>query len=200
MHRTPLRPRAIRSSVLSLLLTCTAGLAPGFVGDSALAAAASQPATEGKSAPASQPADGGTKAPASQPAGQPYNILTTKQATGDWFGLRTQLQDVGISFQPVLATGFEHNVSGGTNTENAHDFPGIAQYNLEVDFNAKMVGIFMTPDPYKVSAGTPLAEVAAAMAERRIGSALVVDGDDRLLGIFTDTDALVAVARLAKDR
>lgn len=51
----------------------------------------------------------------------------------------------------------------------------------------------MTPDPYAVSPATPLDEVAAAMADRRIGSALVVDRGS-VIGIFTTVDALRALA------
>ena len=45
---------------------------------------------------------------------------------------------------------------------------------------------------YSVSPEAPLDEVVATMAERRLGSTLVVDGA-RLVGIFTTTDALVAL-------
>ncbi len=55
----------------------------------------------------------------------------------------------------------------------------------------------MTPDPFCARPGMSLREVAAAMAERKIGSALVVDDAGRLLGIFTVTDALKALATLA---
>jgi acetoin utilization protein AcuB len=51
----------------------------------------------------------------------------------------------------------------------------------------------MTPNPYVVSPDTPLGEVASAMARRKIGSAVVMDGE-RLAGVFTTTDALHALA------
>jgi len=68
---------------------------------------------------------------------------------------------------------------------------------FDVDFNKGHVGPAMSPDPYTVPPTAELAIVAAQMAERRIGSALVVDAAGHLLGIFTDTDALKALARLA---
>lgn len=43
-------------------------------------------------------------------------------------------------------------------------------------------------DAYQVAPDTPLDHVAATMAERQIGSVLVVDGE-QLVGIFTATDA-----------
>jgi|SRR5690606_7295897 len=51
----------------------------------------------------------------------------------------------------------------------------------------------MAADPLTVSAATPLDEVAYAMSENKVGSVIVKDEDDRLLGIFTATDALNAL-------
>ena len=53
----------------------------------------------------------------------------------------------------------------------------------------------MVGDPYIIDPGAPLAEVATTMAERKIGSAIVVT-KGRLSGIFTVTDALRALAKL----
>jgi acetoin utilization protein AcuB len=50
----------------------------------------------------------------------------------------------------------------------------------------------MTPDPYRVAPATPVAEVARGMVARHYGSAVVVE-DDRLVGIFTTSDALRAL-------
>ncbi len=66
----------------------------------------------------------------------------------------------------------------------------------EIDFKKAKVNFAMTPEPYKVSPETAVAHVATEMAARRIGSALVVDDEDHLLGIFTDTDALVALGKV----
>lgn len=49
--------------------------------------------------------------------------------------------------------------------------------------------------PCVVPAGTPLASVARTMAENRIGSA-VVTKNDKLVGIFTVTDACRALAEI----
>jgi acetoin utilization protein AcuB len=54
-------------------------------------------------------------------------------------------------------------------------------------------------DAYTVDAGTPLDEVAATMAERHIGSALVTH-HGRLAGIFTSTDACRALAGVLRER
>ena len=51
-------------------------------------------------------------------------------------------------------------------------------------------GEVMQRDVYVVDRFTPLSVVAADMAEGKFGSALVVDHDRNLVGIFTTTDAL----------
>jgi len=55
------------------------------------------------------------------------------------------------------------------------------------------------PDCYVVDAGELLEEVAARMAERHVGSALVTRAG-KLVGIFTTTDACRALARLLRER
>jgi acetoin utilization protein AcuB len=58
-----------------------------------------------------------------------------------------------------------------------------------------VAGDICTRDPLTVQPMTPIVEVAQAMLERRVASALVVDGDV-LVGIFTSTDALRLIAEL----
>jgi acetoin utilization protein AcuB len=64
-----------------------------------------------------------------------------------------------------------------------------------IDVSESAIELAMTPDPFSVPMGTPLAQVAAEMAERKIGSALVTDGE-KVVGLFTTTDALKALTRL----
>lgn len=85
----------------------------------------SQPASPTPSEAAPKPAT---------PTQWPFNLATSSTLTGDWGGVRTKLKDVGISFSPVLYSGYFHNYRGGVETRNAHDLPGSVQYNLEVDF------------------------------------------------------------------
>ena len=54
------------------------------------------------------------------------------------------------------------------------------------------------PDTYVVDAGTTLHEVASTMADRHVGSALVTRGN-KLVGIFTTTDACRALARVLQE-
>jgi acetoin utilization protein AcuB len=53
----------------------------------------------------------------------------------------------------------------------------------------------MTEDVFVVAPTTPLAQVATDMAERKRGSAVVMQGD-RVVGVFTVTDACRALAEL----
>jgi acetoin utilization protein AcuB len=53
--------------------------------------------------------------------------------------------------------------------------------------------------PCVVPASTPLAKVARMMAERHIGSTIITK-KDRLVGIFTVTDACRALAQVLGDR
>jgi acetoin utilization protein AcuB len=51
----------------------------------------------------------------------------------------------------------------------------------------------MTQDVYAVEPKTPLKEVVSEMAERKLGSAVVVEGT-KVVGVFTTTDALDTLA------
>ena len=57
----------------------------------------------------------------------------------------------------------------------------------------------LTPDPFFTSTDAPLREVAAKMAEKKYGCALIVDGGS-LVGIFTEVDAYRALAELLETR
>lgn len=69
----------------------------------------------------------------------------------------------------------------------------------DVDPNQMTVEEAYTPDPYFTSPNAPLNEVAALMAEKKYGCALVVD-NDKLVGIFTEVDALRALAEILETR
>ncbi|MCP4590022.1 MAG: carbohydrate porin [bacterium] len=71
---------------------------------------------------------------------KPYDIWTTKRLTGDWGGVRTQMEDVGVKFSPLFVGTYQFNFRGGVNTHNAHESAGKAFYNLEFDFD-KMFGL-----------------------------------------------------------
>ena len=64
--------------------------------------------------------------------------------------------------------------------------------------NNMLASHIMTPDPYRVVTGTCLETVVFEMAKSKIGSALVVDSDEKIIGIFTLQDALNALVELLR--
>lgn len=61
-----------------------------------------------------------------------------------------------------------------------------------------MVEDVMTPDPYVVDPDAPLDEVALNMAEHKYGSAIVQQANGKVVGIFTDNDALRCLGETLK--
>ena len=56
----------------------------------------------------------------------------------------------------------------------------------------------MTANPYVISPDAMLSDVAREMVNRRIGSAVVVEGGE-VVGIFTTTDALMAMQEIGEE-
>jgi len=61
-----------------------------------------------------------------------------------------------------------------------------------------LVSEVMVPDPYTVEPDEGIARVAREMVRRKIGTAIVTHGE-HLLGLFTTSDALLALAALVDD-
>lgn len=56
----------------------------------------------------------------------------------------------------------------------------------------------MIQSPYTVQTGTSLEEVAYEMSRNKLGSALIIDADEKVVGIFTVTDALNALIEILR--
>lgn len=69
----------------------------------------------------------------------------------------------------------------------------------DVDPETTTVDEAMTADVYVTSPNAPLDEVAAAMAENKYGSAIVVDGKN-VVGVFTTVDALHTLTTVLRAR
>lgn len=83
---------------------------------------------------------------------------------------------------PVL----EHNeLVGVLSQRDLYFLESLGTFDLEAD----KVDDAMTHESYAVSPDAPLEEVARTMAEQRYGCAVVMERD-RVIGIFTATDAL----------
>lgn len=66
-----------------------------------------------------------------------------------------------------------------------------------VDPATETVDEAMTADPFTVAPGAALEDVAAEMARRKVGSAVVLDRGS-VIGVFTTTDALRALSALLR--
>ena len=138
---TRLRPNVLRwavcTSLTGVIVTATLGqitqAPPPLPVATSQQQASGQPAQQQGQEPATPPSEAQQSSTA-QPAAPPYNILTTKKLTGNWFGVRTELENSGISFNPLFAVEFQQNFDGGANTHNAHDVAGMVFWNLELDF------------------------------------------------------------------
>ena len=110
----------------------------------------------------------------------------------------------------------DHFVSADT---NLHDIYKLMEENswrhIPITENNKPIGILsardiyllkslpkamdvMIKNPYTVESGFAIEDVALEMSKRKIGSALVVNTEGELEGIFTSTDALNALIEVVR--
>ena len=68
-----------------------------------------------------------------------------------------------------------------------------------IEGDALPVEQVMVRKPYTVHVETPLNEAARVMAQRKLGSAVVLDGK-KVIGILTTTDALAALVDLLEGK
>lgn len=69
----------------------------------------------------------------------------------------------------------------------------------DANFETLKASDVMTLKPYTVGPEAPLDEVVKEMARRKMGSAVIID-NQKVVGIFTSTDALGAFAELLHTR
>ena len=69
----------------------------------------------------------------------------------------------------------------------------------KVDPEKMLVDQAYTPEPYFTNPQAPLNEVVALMAEKKYGCAIVLD-NKKLVGIFTEIDAMRALSELLETR
>jgi len=95
---------------------------------------------------------------------------------------------------PVMADGRLSGVLSERDVRSA-----LLAHRKRADASELRVSDAYREDAYVVEASMPLDQVAAAMSERHIGSAIVIK-DGKLVGIFTSTDACRALARVLRER
>jgi acetoin utilization protein AcuB len=69
----------------------------------------------------------------------------------------------------------------------------------DVDATTTRVEEAMTEQPYTVDPETPLDQVVRTMAEKKLGSAVVLQ-NQKVVGIFTTVDACQALSELLQTR
>ena len=62
--------------------------------------------------------------------------------------------------------------------------------DLEIDDEDLVVGDIMTPEIHSVSPGSPVSDIAMKMLREHLHRVLVLDADDRCVGIVTTSDLL----------
>ena len=79
--------------------------------------------------------------------------------------------------------------------------------DLDVRFCAHMTGSsqltareMMTRNPFLIGKDKPIGSVAYEMSRQKLGSALIVNADNSLYGIFTTTDALNVLVEIFNDK
>lgn len=108
---------------------------------------------------------------------------------------RERMNHHGVRHLPVLHGGHLVGVLSTRDIALVEALPGVDITTLTVDEA-------MSEEPWTVEVNANLSWVAETMAARRIGTAIVVEGEDsdHVLGVFTTTDALLALAKLAGDQ
>ncbi len=99
------------------------------------------------------------------------------------------MRELGVRHLPVLRSG---KLVGVLSQRDLYFLETLAGVDVEID----SVADAMTLDVYTAKPDDGIREVARVMAARKFGCAVVVDGD-RILGIFTVTDALRHLADVA---
>lgn len=99
---------------------------------------------------------------------------------------RKVMLDYGVRHLPVLDGGRIVGLLSERDLLLVESLPGVNPTDVRVEDA-------MVQSPFLVPRHAPLAEVVATMAERKLGSAVVTEGE-KVVGVFTTVDALRALA------
>lgn len=99
-----------------------------------------------------------------------------------------QMQKHGIRHLPVLEGG---KIVGLVSQRDLY----LTEALEPIDLSKVRVEEAMTQEPFLVTRNASLESVAATMAERKLGCAIVTE-DDKVVGLFTTVDALRALSTI----
>ncbi len=117
-------------------------------------------------------------------------VLHVAHTTDSLADVETRMRRHSVRHMPILDG---RRVAGIVSLRDLE----IVEVMRDVDPTDVPVGRVMAKDPFTADPEDDVAVVAARMAERRIGSAVVVHGTE-LRGLFTTTDALLALAAVLR--
>lgn len=103
--------------------------------------------------------------------------------------VKTIMMEKDIRHLPVIDNGQPVGIISNRDVNLTHRF--------DLNFKLKAKDI-MTADPYTVSFEANLDDVAFEMSRNKYGSAIVMDNNDEVYGIFTSTDALNALIEVLR--
>ena len=115
----------------------------------------------------------------------PVHVIGAQQPLGE---AHRQMNELGVRHLPVRSGG---KLVGLVSQRDLHLIETLRDVNPE----EVPVEEAMSQDVLTVEPDAPLQQVVHEMAERKLGSALVVEGHD-VVGIFTTVDALRALEQL----
>jgi acetoin utilization protein AcuB len=98
------------------------------------------------------------------------------------------MRDHGVRHLPVMQAGLLSGIVSARDLALVESLPDVDPRKIAVEEA-------MSEDVYSVSPDTSLRVVTAEMAERKLGSAVVVQ-DGKVIGVFTVTDACRALTLL----
>lgn len=102
------------------------------------------------------------------------------------------MRDKRVRHLPVMKDGKVFGLISDRDLKSIFAFAGANPRSLRVSD-------VCTDEPYMTKPEAPINEVASEMAQRKVGSALVVD-NGKLVGIFTATDACQALSDIVEGR
>lgn len=117
----------------------------------------------------------------------PCSVIATEETT--LFEIDQLMKDEGVRHIPVVKD--ERPIG----LISDRDLRTIINYDIAKTLKAKDL---MIPGPFTVTVGMALSEVAYEMSSKKLGSAIVLELDGTIYGIFTSTDALNALVEILR--